>query len=61
MKTLALSQSESLLMARCVFEPDEFFTCRIFLPFELMPTHLSIVQMGGCRDTDISCRLSTGK
>lgn len=23
-----------------------------------MPAHLSIIQMSGCRDTDISCRLS---
>lgn len=58
MKILALGQSESPLMARHVSEPDEFFTSRIFLPFKFMPAHLSIIQVSGGRDTDISCRLS---
>lgn len=60
-KILALGQSASLLMARCVSEPDEFFTSRIFLPFKLMSTHLGIVQMSGCRDSDISCCLSSSE
>lgn len=49
------------MLIRPVAEPDQFFASGIFLPPKLMPTHLSIVQMCCCCDSNVSCRLVTGQ